>query len=227
MDINVELPHNEQDIARYFQFQSNWIIGVSVFVFFLGWIFTTWWLGLIVAVALGAFIYYKLQGSVTDSDIDQMWHTIAKSREDEAYRATNYDKEDAIRDAIYFFGVPEQKSPDKQILVKQGKDELLRCNHQKLVYMIFGRDQLIVFDETICLENKWDGADQTNEFYWEDVSSVSFDEKADSLTFTVGPRTISYPLTGEDEKRTAAYSQQAQQVANAVRLILRERKSSR
>lgn len=226
MKIDAQLPYSEKDVEKYFNDTPWWVWASGILAFFIG-ATLTWWVGLIAAIGVMVWLYIKAAGPLKDADIDEMWHTIAKSRADEAYRVANYDKEDVIRDATYFFGYAEQVAPGKTYRTKEGEDKRLRRNHQKLIYMIYGRDQLIVFDETICLENKWDGADQTEEFYWDDVSSVSFDEKRDALTITVGPRIVEYPLTGEGDNEHSAYSEQAQEVANAVRLMLRERKASR
>ena len=235
MKINVELKHTEDEIQKYFTGGANWPLWVSIIAWIVAWIASEWWVGLIVLFGLIAvFVKTGLwgDGPVKDEDIDEMWHLVASSREEEAYRVTNYDKEDVLRDAQYFFAYANDTAPSKLQLHKEGKDELYRWNHLKLVYMIFGRDQLIVFDETICLENLWDGADRTEEYYWEDVSSVTFDERTNTFQFAVGPRIISYPLSandpdnGEDADERSAYYERANEVANAVRLILREKKAA-
>lgn len=228
MNLSVDLGYTEQEIEKYWKKIPNWVWYLAAATGgSLNALTEAWWIGLIGGLAIAVFLAKKMSSPLKDGDVDRLWHTAAKARENEAYRVANYDEEDAIRDAIYFFGYAEQTAPGKTRRTKEGKDKLYRRNHQKLVYMIFGRDQLIVFDETICLENKWDGADQTEEFYWDDVSSVSFDEKSDSFQLTVGPRIVTYPLTGENDDGHSAYSEQAQEVSNAVRMILRERKSSR
>jgi len=226
MKIDTQLPYSEKDIEKYFNETPWWVWAGGILAFFIGASLNEW-VGIIAGLGVTVGLYIHAAGPLKDRQIDEFWHTIAKSREDEAYRVANYDKEDVIRDATYFFGYAEQVAPGKTHRTKEGDDKRVRHNHQKLIYMIYGRDQLIVFDETICLENQWDGADRTEEFYWNDVSSVSFDEKWDALQMAVGPRIVVYPLTGEGADSHSAYSAQAQEVANAVRLVLRERKAAR
>jgi len=221
MDIVKPQTHNEKDVVKYFKYSGKpWGVLFLLLISVIG----------IILIPIIWKIYSKPK--LSDYDIDKLWDEVAKSREDEAYRVANYDKEDALRDAQYFLAYPSTLSPNSEFREKEGDDGYFRRNHMKLVYMIYGRDQLIVFDENICLDDLWDGSDRTEEYYWSDVSSVTFDERQDMMQIAVGPKIINYPLTGEelhgDEEalERSAYFKQAQEVANAVRMILREKKSS-
>ena len=44
----------------------------------------------------------------------------------------------------------------------------------------------MVFQEAICVENKWDGLDVTHEFYWKDVPSVKFDQTKNEFKIAAG-----------------------------------------
>jgi len=168
----------------------------------------------------------------TDEQIDAQWDQIAQQREDEAYRVAHIDKEDVIRDAEYFWAWPQEKQTgDGAIEFKEieGKDENWRKNYQRLVYMIYAKDQLVVFDENICIENNWDGLDNVQEYYWADVSGVGFDQKTNTLTVDVGPRIVEYPLKGEKgdgDEDSIISTKAAENLSNSIRVILRERKAS-
>ncbi|MDA9652104.1 hypothetical protein N9T16_05430 [Pelagibacteraceae bacterium] len=92
--------------------------------------------------------------------------------------------------------------------------------------MIYAKDQLIVFDENICIENNWEGVDQVHEYYWKDVSSIGFDQKINSMEIACGPKIIDFPLQGESDSQDNFSTEAAEAISNSVRVILRERKSS-
>ena len=169
----------------------------------------------------------------TDEQIDAQWDQIAQQREDEAYRVAHIDKEDVIRDAEYFWAWPQEFQKGEGAIdfkEKEGLDENWRKNYQRLVYMIYAKDQLVVFDENICIENNWDGLDNVQEYYWSDVSSVGFDQKTNTLEIACGPRIIAFPLKGEkkegEEDNSIVSTEAAENLSNSVRVILRERKAS-
>ena len=167
----------------------------------------------------------------TDEQIDAQWDQIAQQREDEAYRVAHIDKEDVIRDAEYFWAWPQEFQKGEGAIdfkEKEGLDENWRKNYQRLVYMIYAKDQLVVFDENICIENNWDGLDNVQEYYWADVSGVGFDQKSNILTVDVGPRIVKYPLKGEkgEGDNNKVSTEAAENLSNSIRVILRERKAS-
>ena len=166
----------------------------------------------------------------TDAQIDAQWKEIAHQREDEAYRVAHMDKEDVIRDAEYFWAYPEEVQKDIEFTEIEGDDKFYRRNYQRLVYMIYGKDQLVVFDENICIENNWDGLDNVQEYYWKDVSSIGFDQKKNILEIVCGPKHLEFPLQGDPKKGeevdTLISTEAAENLSNSVRVILRERKTS-
>ncbi len=168
--------------------------------------------------------------AATDAQIDAHWTEVAHQREDEAYRVAHMDKEDIIRDAEYFWAYPEELQTDIEFTEIEGDDKFVRRNYQRLVYMIYGKDQLVVFDENICIENNWDGLDNVQEYYWKDVSSIGFDQKKNILEITCGPKSLKFPLQGDPKKGeaddTLVSTEAAEKLSNSVRVILRERKTS-
>lgn len=232
MRITTELGFTPKEIKKYFDGVPKWPVYFSSFIALvityysfsltlfanIGWDLIS---GMIIGLICYALLMNLLKSKIKDREIDKMWQKIAKEREDEAYRAVNYHKEDAIRDAIYVYGLTKHESPNTEIKGIIGKDEYYRINHQRLIYIIFGRDQLIVWQESICLESLWDSPDVTEEYFWNDVSAVKFDEDEHLLQLVIGPIIEEYPLVGDRGSDV-----QAQDVANAVRMILRERKVS-
>tara|TARA_B100000787_G_scaffold163030_1_gene144307 strand:- start:119 stop:829 length:711 start_codon:yes stop_codon:yes gene_type:complete len=172
----------------------------------------------------------KKSKPATDAQIDAQWTEIAKQRVDEAYRVAHIDKEDAIRDAEYFWAYPQEtQGGDDGVTykTKEGLDKFIRRNYQRLVYMIYAKDQLVVFDENICIENNWDGNDNVREFYWTDVSSIGFDQKTNTLSIACGPQIVEFPLQGEKEDVVENFSTEAaEKLSNSIRVILRERKTA-
>ena len=222
-DLKVDSDLTPEQITSYFD-GGGWKLIIFAAVVSLGLFVWEVIAGIIGLAVTGFLVYLKnKKGSVSDEDIDKAWTAIAKAREGEAYRVAHIDKEDVIRDAEYFYAWPEEFSPNTEYKSKEGEDTYYRRNHQRLVYMIYAKDQLIVFDETICIEDNWDGADQTREYYWTDVSSVGFDQKSNTLTLACGPTEILFPLAGQDEKFSSA---QAEEISNSIRVMLREKKSS-
>ena len=221
---------DQKDISAYFDGQSNtllWIsLGVTAVLYAVMDV-----IGVIIGLALVGYVLYKKFGDkgITDEQIDEAWAAIAESRREEAHKVALIDKEDTIRDAEWFFAWPDDLSPDTEYKSKEGEDGYFRRNHQRLVYMIYGKDQLVTFGETICIEDNWDGDDDSKEYYWQDVSSMGFDQKTNVLELACGPKIINYPLAGQDEDGFTdekVKTEKATSVANSVRVILRERKSN-
>ena len=233
-DLKIDLDLTPEQITSYFD-GGGWTLIIIAFVVSMGLFAWEVWAGVVGLAGTGYLVYLKnKKGSVSDEDIDKAWAAIAKAREGEAYRVAHIDKEDVIRDAEYFYAWPQEFSPNTEYKSKEGEDEYYRRNHQRLVYMIYAKDQLIVFDETICIEDNWDGADQTQEYYWTDVSSIGFDQKSNTLTLACGPKEIAFPLAGQEEGEDGELiypdekfsSAQAEEISNSIRVMLREKKSS-
>ena len=220
---------DQKEISTYFDGQSNMLLWISLGVLVVLYsVMDT--IGLIIGLALVGYVIYKRFGSsgLTDEQIDEAWAAIAESRRDEAHKVALIDKEDTIRDAEWFFAWPDDFSPDTEYKSKEGDDGFYRRNHQRLVYMIYGKDQLVTFGETICIEDGWDGDDDSKEYYWQDVSSMGFDQKTNVLELACGPKIINYPLAGQEDEDSdeKVKTDKATAVANSVRVILRERKSN-
>lgn len=227
---------SEKEVRKFFPKEGElqpFIYGI-VFIAVTAWYFINFTLAAIVAVILfGVMMYNYLTGRPDPEKIDAEWHRVALSRENIAYEKLNFDKDEAIREAQYFFAYPEHIAPGKDYreitlpLRGPNGESVTYRNHQRVVWMIYGRDQLMTFDETICLEDLWDSRDRTSEFFWQDVSSIDFDERTDTLEVVVGGKTHSYPLTGGDNEGGEAFdADRAVEIANGVRTILREKKSS-
>ena len=174
----------------------------------------------------------KKSKPATDSEIDKQWEEIAKQREDEAYRVAHLDKSDSVRDAEYFWAYPQEMQAGDDAVsykTKEGLDKVTRRNYQRLVYMIYAKDQLVVFDENICIEDSWDGRDNIQEYYWSDVSSIGFDQKTNSLEIACGPKIIGFPLKGDGKEGASednSSTEAAENLSNSIRVILRERKTT-
>jgi|TARA_B110001469_G_scaffold95676_1_gene91762 hypothetical protein len=232
-DAIVKTKFSEKNIAKYFD-GSRWGTIGTVFLIIAGIIA---YMGdyptavFLFALACVCFYFAAKAAIVKDNDIDELWTNIAIAREDEAYRVAHIDKEDAVRDAQWFFAFPDDISGGIDYKNKTGDDKCDRRNYQKLVYMIYAKDQLIIFSENICIQNQWDGADKTEEYYWKDVSSVSFDQKEDSFLIVCGGHSIKFPLSGDgkedstNENSVKSYKVRAEEVSNGLRMMLREKKS--
>jgi len=227
--IDVTLDKTEAEYRRYFD--GTFLLKVGGWALAIGilWAFVDGILGVIIAVIGAALLFKGFQdiSAVSDADIDKAWRDLAVAREEEAYRVANLEKEDVIRPAEWFYAFPNAFTEDREYKSKEGKDQRYRRNYQRLVYMIYGRDQLVVWDETINLETKWDSSDQIQEFFWNDVSAVKFDEKHDLMTINVGGAAEQFPLSGDsNEYGIAEYEEKAREISNGIRAILREKKSS-
>jgi hypothetical protein len=225
----------EAEVRKFFP-KEGWmrpyLYGIGIAALFI-WTYANLTFAIVVAAALVGGLFYLSKDAPDPKKIDAEWHRVALSRESVAYKKLNFDKDEAIRDAQYFFAFPEYVAPGKEYrqvsIPLQGPngETVTYRNHQRIVWMIYGRDQLMTFDETICLEDLWDSRDRTSEFFWQDVSSIDFDERTDTLEVVVGGKTHSYPLTGDDSASGQAFDpDRAVEIANGVRTILREKKSS-
>lgn len=243
--INVdELSLKPEQVVAYFNpLKFSWAVFVTAFIVAcIGFAFHQ----IVGFVIIVAYIYYlyarskKQKTLPTDKQIDDQWAQIAKQREDEAYRVAHIEKSDALRDAQYFFTGPWEiqagdNSPNLKFIV--GKDEFIRRNYQRLVYMIYTQNQLIVFDENICIEDNWEGVDKIREYYWKDVSSIEFDQKTNTLALTCGGKDISFPLQGDENLVTSFINNlmgnsdkyvtsEAEEISNSIRVMLREIKNA-
>lgn len=229
-DVNVDHGLDSKDISAYFDGQSNTLMWFGVILLLVLWVAMDT-IGLIIGGLILGFILYKRFGTsgLSDADIDAAWVKIAESRLDEAHRVALMDKGDTIRDAEWFFAWPDDFSPATPYKSREGEDGFYRRNTQRLVYMIYGKDQLVTFGETICIEDMWDGDDDSQEYYWSDVSSMGFDQKSNKLELACGPKIVGYPLSGDsgdDDSSERVKTDKAQEIANSVRVMLREKKSS-
>jgi len=227
--IDVTLDKSEAEYRRYFDGTlllkiGAWALFIGIVLFFVD----VLWAVIIGGVGLFLLVKgYRDMSAVSDADIDKAWRDIAVAREEEAYKVANLEKEDAIRPAEWFYAFPEQQTEDREYKSKEGEDKRFRRNYQRLVYMIYGRDQLVVWDETINLETKWDSMDHVQEFFWNDVSAVKFDEKVDQMTINVGGTQEEFPLSGDkNDHGIEEYEKNAREISNGIRAILREKKSS-
>ena len=228
-NVNVDHGLDQKDISAYFDGQSNTLIWVGLAVLVILYTFMDV-LGAVIGIAILGYALYKRFGAsgLTDEEIDAAWVKIAESRRDEAHRAALIEKEDTIRDAEWFFAWPNDFSPSTPYKSQEGEDGYYRRHTQRLVYMMYGKDQLVTFGETICIEDEWDGDDDSQEYYWKDVSSMGFDEKTNTLELASGPQMISYPLAGDDTEEGVSErvkTDKATEIANSVRVMLREKKS--
>tara|TARA_B100000795_G_C22774782_1_gene429512 strand:+ start:315 stop:1034 length:720 start_codon:yes stop_codon:yes gene_type:complete len=214
----------------------NWIVGIAIFIGVCVGFMIHAIVGFLAILGSGYWLYKRSKKDdttriPTDEEIDNNWKEIAAQRVDEAYRVAHIDKSDVIKDAEYFWAypseLPDQENPiNVAYTSKEGKDKLHRRNYLRLVYMIYAKDQLIVFDENICIENNWEGVDNIQEYYWKDVSSIGFDQKNNSMEIACGPKIIDFPLQGESSSKDNFSTEAAEAISNSVRVILRERKSS-
>ena len=193
-------------------------------------IFIEWVPGILaggVAIAIAVLIYQKkIAAAPSDNEIDQAWHAIAKSRLPEAHRVANYDAEDCIRPTEYMFGYTHQflENPEKKVV--QGKDGYVRSNFRQLIYIVYGRDQIITFEEGYCIENDIDGLDRVSEYYYKDVAGVEIDQNTNSFLLKTSAGNIEFNLTGEDGTHEKGSLDRAQDISNSLRAVLRERKAS-
>jgi len=199
-------------------------------VFFLLSIFIEWGFGILIGISLiaiaGVIYNLKISGSPSDQQIDDAWTKIAQSRISEAHRVGNYDEEDCIRPTEYMFGYSYNflESTDKKVV--QGKDGYIRSNYLRLVYIIYGRDQIITFEEGYCIENDIDGLDRVSEYFYSDVSGVEIDQNTNSFLLKTSGGNVEFRLTGEDGQHEKGFIQRAQDISNSIRAVLRERKTS-
>jgi len=173
-----------------------------------------------------------------DSEIDNAWTKLAESREDEAYRAANYKTKDAIRDSDYIYLYPHEIPPNTSkephytyTSIHSPNDNLIRRNYLDILRLIYGDDQIISFQETLCLADGWDGLDTTKEYYWTDVAGIEMDQKENQFLITAGGKTTAWPLAGtkdgSDRDSLKSYIEKAEQVSNALRSVLRSKKKSK
>lgn len=193
-------------------------------------IFIEWAPGIllgIAAIAIAIFMYNKkIKQAPTDKQIEQAWYKIAESRIPEAHRVANYDKEDCIRPTEYMFGYSSQFLENKEKKVVRGKDGFYRSNYRKLIYVVYGRDQIMTFEEGYCIENDVDGLDRVSEYFYADVSGVEIDQNTNSFLLKTSGGNVQFELTGEDGTHERHSIERAQDISNSIRAVLREKKSS-
>lgn len=209
---------------------TEWVVKIGGFgtlcllSIFIEW--TPGFLAGVIAIGIAIAIYkIKISSAPSDHEIDMAWNKIAQSRIPEALRVANYDEEDCIRPTEYMLGYSFglNGGPPKKTI--KGKDGYVRSNYMKLVYVIYGRDQIMTFEEAYCIANDLDGLDKVSEYFYSDVSGVEFDQNINSFLLKTSGGNIEFSLTGEDGAHEKGFIQRAQDISNSIRAVLRERKS--
>jgi len=214
------------------------IVVVSLFLIFLDLIYIENYIlaGISLFISFAVYVDFRKKKKIlpTDDQIDNAWDALAVSREEEVYRVANFKKSNEIRDSDFFLSFPLETGVCKYRERISKQDNALRRNYLDIVRLIYGEDQIISFRETLCLEDGWDGLDEIKEYYWEDVAGIEFDQKEASFMIMSGGRASYYPLgkidnnnLQEQQSSLVLYMKKCESIANALRSVLRSKKSKK
>lgn len=238
-----ELGISPQQIELYFEIDKwlkKWKWGAAIFLLVaIAWYWLEiheghlifeipyFWVPAILGVLCIVRIVKMRKNCPEDSDIDETWDLQAFQRYDEAMSQSHIEGEDLAgpegEGVDHFFGWPAETFPGMPYRGKIGKDGLYRSNYQQLVFVLYGKDALMQFDEAFNLEYQHDGKDQTREFYWTDIAGITFDQREEIFSIIAAGKEETFNLNNS-EGQHAYKSDRAEAIAKTCRTMLRQKK---
>ena len=233
---------SQKQIELYFcidQWLKKWKWGAAIFLLVaiaLYWVeiheghlifeIPYFWVPAILGVLCIVRIVKMIKNCPNDNDMDTAWDFAARSRYDEAMKQSHIEEEDLAgpegQGIDHFFGEPLDfdKIPYRW---KIGKDGCYRSNYQQMIFVLYGKDALMQFDEPFCLENNWDGKDQTREFYWTDIAGITFDQREEIFIINAAGKEEPFQLASDHISSYRA--EKAEDIAKTCRTMLRQKKA--
>lgn len=172
------------------------------------------------AVIAALIWHFKLKDCPTDQDIEDTFEAFVLQQEPAALDALNYEFSDLIRPSDWFWYVSRGiNGCEKRFRV--GKDDITRANTRSFIYVLYGADQIMSYEIDYNIEEAVESTSNNSEYFYQDVAGVEVNPKALIIRSSGGNKV--FPLVEADEEADEA---RAKGVMNAIRTMLREKKSS-
>jgi hypothetical protein len=138
---------------------------------------------LIPGIIIGLFIWLKLKGKPSDSDMDgfiaeDLQNAIAKS-----LIKTSIDNSELVSESVIIHGPRLSRTGGAEFLFKRGKDNILRFSPINVTVINMTENQLVCYTASLDLTTGNFLNESTDEYFYKDVVSVS--TKTDSSTIEI------------------------------------------
>ena len=143
-------------------------------------------LGVLLAVIGALVIFMDKKARPTDQQMDAWWEEECKAFQAKAVAKCGQDVADCVAEEVVVWGPRLQNRGKAPLLVKAGKDKVIRYNPINLTVINFGPDQLLGYQ---CSYDRTTGNflnESTDEYFYKDVVSVSTKTTSENVTFTIG-----------------------------------------
>ncbi|MBS4223178.1 hypothetical protein [Lederbergia citrea] len=190
-------------------------------------------LGVIILIAAGAYLYFKIKGRPTDGEIDAIIQKQADIALQKGYDKLGVDPDEVnLIDPIVIHG-PMFQRIRLPYLTKKGKDEYVRSSNHEIMVFFFSEQQVYFYNYSFSIIDD-EINEGTDEYFYRDVVSVSTSSTTTTYTDsrTKKEETFSlevFKLTTSGATSMTCAIQDSNSVQNQIRgmkNLLREKKSA-
>lgn len=212
-------------IAQYFAYDFwvkivGWTVGIGILLMFGE---ESRGLGIFLIVIGLVVAKFKLIDTISDDAIEEAYKNFAESNFEKARMDGGIDESILIQSPDWFWHV-DDFHPNKKKW-REGKDKVTRANTRGIVVLNYGRDQIFGWEIAVNIETGIVSHENTSEYYYNDVVGMEIIQGRELILRTAGgPK--EYKLASADHNESGDITK-GKTVVNAVRTMLRERKTSR
>lgn len=180
-------------------------------------------LGFLVVIVLAGvrvFAYFTNKNFPADAQIDQTFEQIQEMRKKQVFSKLGINKEDIVRDPLTIVGF------NSYTYAKKGEDGVNRFNPMQMEVIYFTKNQLLVasVEIDIMCQDESDYSGRTNEFFYQDVSTVSIYDEDNSKRFIIkvhGQNECNIRINTSNKRSLVT----AEEAVMSIRKALRENKA--
>lgn len=152
------------------------VIGAIIGIIFL---YVKFIFGLLVLVALGVYIYFKVKGKIKDSDIDLEYQKGMTDVVKKGLDKLGIDEEEVkLIDPIVIHG-PYYKNIVSGYYTRKGEDNRWRSSNYEVTVLYFSEKQVYSYNYRFSIVNS-EKNESTDEYFYKDIVSVS--TSSDTIT---------------------------------------------
>ena len=156
---------------RYFD-TINWVVIGTLVIISIALLFFYIFVGIILLLATGSFLYFKLRDIPTDDEIDAVFEEQSRIVLDTGYQKLGLTQNEVnIMDPIVIHG-PLIKNIRFSPAIKSGKDKIVRSSNHEVIAFYFGKDQVYVYYYSFSVIDN-ERNEVIDSYFYEDVISVS------------------------------------------------------
>ncbi len=177
----------------------------------------------VLLIAIGAAAAkFKLLDNIPDQAIEDAYKNFAESMYDKAKSDCGINDSMLIQSPDWFWHVDDFHPNKKRF--RDGNDNITRANTRGIVILNYGRDQIFGWEVVVNIETGDVSHENTSEYYYNDVVGIEIIQNKELILRTSGgPK--EYKLASHEHNESGDVTK-GKTVVNAVRTMLRERKST-